>query len=74
MLVEEFLGCPRYKPTNSTDSRNGYAHKKVASESEGVEIKVPMDRNSGFEEKWAGKYPHVIKSLRANWERLMTYF
>ncbi len=28
----------------------------------------------GFEEKWALKYPHVIKSWRANWEKLMTYF
>ena len=27
-----------------------------------------------FEEKWISKYPHVIKSWRANWERLMTYF
>lgn len=28
----------------------------------------------GFEEKWVSKYPHVIKSWRSNWERLMTYF
>jgi transposase-like protein len=28
----------------------------------------------GFEQKWEGKYPHVVKSWRANWEKLMTYF
>jgi putative transposase len=28
----------------------------------------------GFDEKWSGKYPHILKSWRANWDRLMTYF
>lgn len=27
-----------------------------------------------FDEKWSWKYPHVLKSWRANWDRLMTYF
>jgi len=27
-----------------------------------------------FDEKWSRKYPHVLKSWRANWDRLMTYF
>jgi len=31
------------------------------------EAEAGMER---FEEKWRGKYPHVIKSWRANWERL----
>jgi len=30
-----------------------------------------MDR---FEEKWSGKYPHVIKSWRVNWSTLTSFF
>ena len=27
-----------------------------------------------FEERWIGRYPHVIKSWRTNWGRLTTFF
>ena len=27
-----------------------------------------------FDEKWSRKYPHILKSWRVNWDRLMTYF
>lgn len=27
-----------------------------------------------FEEKWLNKYPHIVRSWRANWEELMTYY
>jgi transposase-like protein len=27
-----------------------------------------------FDEQWGGKYPYIIKSWKANWDRLSTFF
>jgi putative transposase len=62
--LEEFLGYPRYKRTNSADSRNGHTQKKVASESGEVEIKVPRDRNSEFEPQVVKKRQTVLEDLQ----------
>jgi transposase-like protein len=35
------------------------------------EAELRMDE---FEERWGSKYPHVVRSWRANWEELMAYF
>ena len=35
------------------------------------EASLQMDR---FEEKWSGRYPHVVKSWRVNWASLTRYF
>jgi len=45
--------------------------KKVYGAATLEEAELRMDE---FEEKWADKYPHIIKSWRTNWQQLMTYF
>ncbi|MER3446784.1 MAG: hypothetical protein C4325_10230 [Blastocatellia bacterium] len=49
--LEEFLGYPRYKRTDLTNSRNGYSQKEVVTDSGEVEISVPGDMDSKFEPK-----------------------
>ncbi len=35
------------------------------------EAKIRLDE---FEDKWTNKCPHIGKSCRINWDKLMTYF
>lgn len=62
--LEEFLGYPKYRRTNSTDSRNSHTQKRVASESGELEIKVPRDRNSEFEPQVVKKPQVVLEDLQ----------
>jgi len=39
-----------------------------------VNLEEAASQMDVFEDKWGGKYPHVIKSWRVNWELLTTFF
>lgn len=62
--LEEFLGYPKYKRTDSTNSRNGYSQKEVVTDSGEVEISVPRDRDSKFEPKVVKKRQSVLEDLQ----------
>lgn len=62
--LEEFLGYPKYRHTESTNSRNGYNQKEVRTDSGEVEIRVPRDRDSKFEPKVVKKRQSVLEDLQ----------
>jgi putative transposase len=62
--LEEFLGYPKHKRTNSTNSRNGYNQKGVRTESGEIDIKVPRDRDSEFEPRVVKKRQSVLEDLQ----------
>lgn len=62
--LEEFLGYPKHKRTDSINSRNGYTQKEVRTESGEVEIKVPRDRKSEFEPRVVKKRQTVLEDLQ----------
>ena len=62
--LEEFLDYPKYKRTNSANSRNGYNHKELRTESGQLKLKVPRDRNSEFEPRVVKKRQSVLEDLQ----------
>jgi transposase-like protein len=62
--LEDFLGYPRHRRSNSSNKRNGHTPKTVRTDAGAVELDVPRDRNSEFEPQVVKKRQTVLEDLQ----------
>ncbi len=61
--LDEHLGYPKYEPSRSENTRNGFTSKTLKTEDGQFEIDTPRDRNGSFEPKLVQKQQTRFTSM-----------
>lgn len=61
--LDVHLGHERYQPKSSSNARNGYSQKTLATEDGSFELQTPRDREGSFEPRLVKKHQTRITSM-----------